>query len=93
MPERSLQDERHAERWRCVGTSSLIVAAIEESNGEIANSLEPPVPDQFEEEWVSRGDLYKKVFKLFSYGHSSYSLTVKYYLISMRVLVEFLGTI
>ena len=71
MSEISLPDELHAGSWRCVGTSNPIVNAIEESNEEIANLLEP-IPPQFEDEWVSRGDLYIKVFKLFSYNHSSY---------------------
>jgi len=80
--------ELHAGSWRCLGTSNPIVNGIEESNEEIANLLEPivngieesneaivngkEVPPQFEDEWVSRGDLYIKVFKLFSYSHSSY---------------------
>ena len=69
LSEANLSDELHG--WRCVGTSNPIVNAIEESNEEIANLLEP-IPPQFEDEWVSRGDLYIKVFKLFSYSHSSY---------------------
>ena len=69
--EASLPDELHAGSWRCVGTSNPIVNGIEESNEEIANLLEG-IPPQFEAEWVSKGDLYIKVFKLFSYSHSSY---------------------
>ena len=67
----SLPDDLHAGSWRCVGTSNPIVNGIEESNERLANLLEP-IPPQFEDEWVSRGDLYIKVFKLFSYSHSSY---------------------
>ena len=71
LSETSLPDELHAGSWRCVGTSNPIVNGIEESNEEIANLLER-IPPQFEAEWVSKGDLYIKVFKLFSYSRSSY---------------------
>ena len=69
MSEISFPDELHEGSWRCVGTSSPIVEGIEESNEEI--SLQP-TPQQFEDEWVARGDPYMGVFKCFSYNHSSY---------------------
>ena len=69
LSEANLSDELHG--WRCVGTSNPIVNGIEESNEEMANLLEG-IPPQGEAEWVSKGDLYIKVFKLFSYSRSSY---------------------
>ena len=69
MSEISLPDELHEGSWICVGTSSPLVEAIEESNEEI--SLQP-TPQQFEDEWVASGDPYMGVFKCFSYSHSSY---------------------
>ena len=71
MSEISLPDELHEGSWRCVGTSSPIVEAIEESNEELSLSLQP-TPQQCEDEWVARGDPYMGVFKCFSYSHSSY---------------------
>ena len=85
MPERRLPDDFRAGSWRRVGTSSPIVAPIEASNEQIANLLAEPIPPQFvaepqpepmpyqwDAEWVSKGDLYIKVFKLCSYSRSSY---------------------
>jgi hypothetical protein len=71
MSEISLPDELHEGSWRCVGTSSPIVEAIEESNEELSLSLQP-TPQLFEDEWVASGDPYMGVFKCFSYSHSSY---------------------
>ena len=71
LSEANLSDELHGGSWRCVGTSNPIVNGIEESNEEMANLLEG-IPPQGEAEWVSKGDLYIKVFKLFSYSRSSY---------------------
>ena len=31
-----------------------------------------PTPQQFEDEWVAKGDPHMGVFKCFSYNHSSY---------------------
>ena len=69
MSEISRPDELHEGSWKCVGQLAPSVEGIEESNEEI--SLQP-TPQQFEDEWVARGDPYMGVFKCFSYSHSSH---------------------
>jgi hypothetical protein len=71
LSEISIVDALHGGSWRVVGTSNPIVEGIEESNEELALSLQP-TPQQFEDEWVARGDAYMGVFKCFSYSHNSY---------------------
>ena len=71
MSEISLEDVLHEGSWRCVGTSRAVQDGIEESNEELARSLQP-IPEQFQDEWVARGAPYMGVFKCFSYSHSSY---------------------
>ena len=72
MSEISRPDELHEGSWKCVGQLAPSVEGIEESNEELALSLQP-TPQQFEDEWVARGDPYMGVFKCFSYSHSSYA--------------------